>query len=96
MRSFVHGGDDMRATRSVSTGLAVQTSASTLGWAVNGQAEVPAGGQVEVPTLHASIGYVTRPSLGGFGAVAMNAALTASMTTLPGQPRKTLTWDRGK
>jgi IS30 family transposase len=36
------------------------------------------------------------PSLGGYGAVAMNAALTASMTKLPGQLRKTLTWDRGK
>jgi IS30 family transposase len=36
------------------------------------------------------------PSLGGYGAVAMNAALTTSMTTLPGQLRKTLTWDRGK
>ncbi len=36
------------------------------------------------------------PSLGGYGAVAMNAALTTSMTPLPGQLRKTLTWDRGK
>jgi IS30 family transposase len=36
------------------------------------------------------------PSLGGYGAVAMNAALTASMTTLPTQLRQTLTWDRGK
>lgn len=36
------------------------------------------------------------PSLGGYGAVAMNAALTTSMTTLPEQLRKTLTWDRGK
>jgi IS30 family transposase len=36
------------------------------------------------------------PSLGGYGAVAMNAALTASMTKLPQQLRKTLTWDRGK
>jgi len=36
------------------------------------------------------------PSLGGYGAVAMNAALTASMTELPEQLRKTLTWDRGK
>lgn len=36
------------------------------------------------------------PSLGGYGAVAMNAALTASMTALPAQLRKTLTWDRGK
>jgi IS30 family transposase len=36
------------------------------------------------------------PSLGGYGAVAMNAALTASITTLPEQLRKTLTWDRGK
>ncbi len=36
------------------------------------------------------------PSLGGYGAVAMNAALTASMTRLPVQLRKTLTWDRGK
>lgn len=36
------------------------------------------------------------PSLGGYGAVAMNAALTASVATLPEQLRKTLTWDRGK
>jgi IS30 family transposase len=36
------------------------------------------------------------PSLGGYGAVAMNAALIASMTNLPEQLRKTLTWDRGK
>lgn len=36
------------------------------------------------------------PSLGGYGAVAMNAALTASVTKLPEQLRKTLTWDRGK
>jgi IS30 family transposase len=36
------------------------------------------------------------PSLGGYGAVAMNAALTASMAQLPEQLRKTLTWDRGK
>ena len=36
------------------------------------------------------------PALGGYGAVAMNAALTKSMTKLPEQLRKTLTWDRGK
>jgi IS30 family transposase len=36
------------------------------------------------------------PSLGGYGAVAMNTALTASMTQLPEQLRKTLTGDRGK
>ncbi|MFF9410787.1 IS30 family transposase [Streptomyces anandii] len=36
------------------------------------------------------------PALGGYGAVAMNAALTVSMTKLPEQLRKTLTWDRGK
>jgi IS30 family transposase len=36
------------------------------------------------------------PSLGGYGAIAMNAALTASITKLPEQLRKTLTWDRGK
>jgi IS30 family transposase len=36
------------------------------------------------------------PALGGYGAVAMNAALTASITKLPEQLRKTLTWDRGK
>ena len=36
------------------------------------------------------------PSLGGYGAVAMNTALTASLTTIPAQLRKTLTWDRGK
>ena len=36
------------------------------------------------------------PELGGYGAVAMNVALTASRTKLPQQLRKTLTWDRGK
>ncbi|MFB0633306.1 IS30 family transposase [Streptomyces sp. AB3(2024)] len=36
------------------------------------------------------------PSLGGYGAIAMNKALTTSMTRLPEQLRKTLTWDRGK
>lgn len=36
------------------------------------------------------------PALGGYGAVAMNAALVATMTKLPEQLRKTLTWDRGK
>ena len=36
------------------------------------------------------------PSLGGYGAVAMNSALTASITKLPEQLRKTVTWDRGK
>jgi IS30 family transposase len=36
------------------------------------------------------------PSLGGYGAVAMNAALTASISRLPEQLRQTLTWDRGK
>jgi IS30 family transposase len=36
------------------------------------------------------------PSLGGYGAVAMNTALRASVTKLPRQLRKTLTWDRGK
>jgi IS30 family transposase len=35
-------------------------------------------------------------SLGGYGAIAMNAALATSMTQLPEQLRKTLTWDRGK
>ena len=36
------------------------------------------------------------PALSGYGAVAMNAALAASITRLPGQLRQTLTWDRGK
>ncbi len=36
------------------------------------------------------------PALGGYGAVAMNAALTASLAKVPEQLRKTLTWDRGK
>jgi IS30 family transposase len=37
----------------------------------------------------------TGPSLGSYSA-AMSAALAISMTQLPEQPRKTLTWDRGK
>ena len=54
---------------------------------------------VHLPRMegHGETPYVKNgPALGGYGAVAMNAALTASMTTLPEQLRKTLTWDRGK
>ncbi len=36
------------------------------------------------------------PALGGYGAEAMNAALAASIATLPAQLRQTITWDRGK
>lgn len=36
------------------------------------------------------------PALGGYGAVAMSQALTASVGSLPEQLRKTITWDRGK
>ncbi|RBO89245.1 hypothetical protein DE149_102241 [Micrococcus sp. KT16] len=36
------------------------------------------------------------PSLGGYGAEAMTAALTKAMTTVPEQLRQSLTWDRGK
>ena len=36
------------------------------------------------------------PALSGYGAEAMNAALAASLTKLPEQLRRTLTWDRGK
>ncbi len=38
----------------------------------------------------------TGPALAGYGAEAMARALTASMTQVPQQLRKTLTWDRGK
>src|SRR3954468_22336706 len=52
------------------------------------------------PAAHGRLGEKPHakngPSLGGYGAVAMNSALMASMTTLPEQLRKTLTWDRGK
>jgi IS30 family transposase len=36
------------------------------------------------------------PALGGYGAVAMKDALATTMTTLPDQLRRSLTWDRGK
>jgi IS30 family transposase len=36
------------------------------------------------------------PALAGYGAVTMKNALAATMTTLPEQLRRTLTWDRGK
>ena len=54
---------------------------------------------VHLPRMegHGETPYVKNgPALGGYGAVAMNAALTALMTTLPEQLRKTITWDRGK
>jgi IS30 family transposase len=45
-------------------------------------------------------GLITRtkngPPLGGYGAVAMKDALAATITTLPEQLRRSLTWDRGK
>ena len=36
------------------------------------------------------------PPLGGYGAMAMKNALAATITTLPEQLRRSLTWDRGK
>ncbi len=36
------------------------------------------------------------PPLAGYGAVTMKNALAATMTTLPEQLRRSLTWDRGK
>ncbi|MGH3362820.1 MAG: IS30 family transposase [Nocardioides sp.] len=36
------------------------------------------------------------PALAGYGAEAMRDALTAQMTTMPEQLRRSLTWDRGK
>ena len=36
------------------------------------------------------------PALAGYGAVTMSKALAATMTTLPEQLRRSLTWDRGK
>ncbi|MEX2374602.1 MAG: IS30 family transposase, partial [Dehalococcoidia bacterium] len=36
------------------------------------------------------------PALSGYGAVTMKNALSATMTTLPEQLRRSLTWDRGK
>jgi transposase, IS30 family len=36
------------------------------------------------------------PALGGYGAVTMKNALVLTMTTLPEQVRRSLTWDRGK
>lgn len=36
------------------------------------------------------------PALAGYGAVAMKDALATTMSTLPDQLRRSLTWDRGK
>jgi IS30 family transposase len=36
------------------------------------------------------------PALGGYGAVAMKDALTATMTTMPAELLRSLTWDQGK
>jgi len=36
------------------------------------------------------------PALAGYGAITMKNALAATMTTLPAQLRRSLTWDRGK
>src|SRR3954469_8126373 len=36
------------------------------------------------------------PALGGYGAIAMKDALTTTMSTMPGELLRSLTWDRGK
>jgi IS30 family transposase len=36
------------------------------------------------------------PALAGYGAVTMSKALATTITALPGQLRRSLTWDRGK
>ncbi len=36
------------------------------------------------------------PPLAGYGAIAMKNALAATITTMPGQLLRSLTWDRGK
>ena len=36
------------------------------------------------------------PALAGYGAIAMKNALASTITTLPDQLRRSLTWDRGK
>jgi IS30 family transposase len=36
------------------------------------------------------------PPLAGYGAIAMKDALAATITTMPEQLRRSLTWDRGK
>ena len=36
------------------------------------------------------------PALGGYGAIAMKNALTTTMTTMPAELLRSLTWDRGK
>ena len=36
------------------------------------------------------------PALAGYGALTMNNALATTITTLPEQLRRSLTWDRGK
>ena len=36
------------------------------------------------------------PALGGYGAIAMKDALTATLTAMPAELLRSLTWDRGK
>jgi transposase InsO family protein len=65
-------------------------------WSAFGKKRGKAG-----PPVHADLdGVVPRtkngPPLAGYGAVTMKNALAATMTTLPGQLRRSLTWDRGK
>jgi IS30 family transposase len=54
---------------------------------------------VHLPRMH---GYGTippvknGPALGGYGAIAMKDALQATMTTMPAELLRSLTWDRGK
>ena len=54
---------------------------------------------IHLPREH-GYGVIARtnngPAPAGYGAITMNDALAASMTTLPEQLRRSVTWDRGK
>ena len=54
---------------------------------------------IHLPREH-GYGVIARtkngPALAGYGAITMKNALAASMTTLPEQLRRSVTWDRGK
>ena len=81
------------------TGRATSSSVEPVRDRHRGGAHEPLHAAVHLPRLdgYGTIAPVKNgPALAGYGAVAMKDALAATMTTMPAELLRSLTWDRGK